>query len=407
MKLKHILILGAGIYQVPLIRRAVDSGYNVTVASYGDNYPGMKIAHNTWKVDTRDRETLLNLAKKNKIDAVITTGTDVAIPTVGYICDHLGLPGVSFRSAEIMANKHLFRDFLRKKQLPHPNYVVGEEFIDVKDKLKSLKLPIIFKPVDTSGSRGLGVIKKYNSVNAYEKFKYAKGFSRSGLVCAEEFIDGIEVGGDGILHDSQFIFISITHKHCKDFVVTGHSLPTNISAKDQERVRYALEKCCGAIAYKRGPLNFDVMVTSEQIIILEMSARNGGNGIPAVIKRATGIDVEEATLQMAMGKQEMHIGSNLKKRSCGSLIFGSEYPGIFHGVTNIESLQTKIPEVFDMVVAIEKGQKIKRFNHNGNMIGYILFDCPEPTGYEEIAGCIRSSICLKILPGEDFDDQPD
>ena len=79
---------------MPLIRHAHKSELWVAAASWRRHDPGMQSAHEAWVVDTADRERLLELAREKRIDPVTTTGTDVAVPSIGYICDQLGFPGV-------------------------------------------------------------------------------------------------------------------------------------------------------------------------------------------------------------------------------------------------------------------------------------------------------------------------
>ena len=147
----------------------------------------------------------------------------------------------------------------------------------------------------------------------------------------EEFVGDPEFGGDGIFLDGKLAFIGTTEKHLKEFVVTGHSLPSMLGRNVQDHIRMALEDCCRAVGYSRGPLNFDIKVGPERVVVLEMSARSGGNGIPAVIKRATGVDIEEATVRLALGEawrmpETGDIGQ--LRRGTGSLVFGSKGNGI-------------------------------------------------------------------------------
>ena len=96
---KSILILGAGIYQVPLIRRAQARGYRAVVASIPGNYPGFALADRVYYTDTTDKEEILKIAEAEQVCAVTTTGTDVAVGSIGYVCRRLGLAGIGEEAA--------------------------------------------------------------------------------------------------------------------------------------------------------------------------------------------------------------------------------------------------------------------------------------------------------------------
>jgi biotin carboxylase len=390
------MILGAGPFQLPAIRKAVDLGYYVITVDYLPDNVGHKVSHCYVNCSTRDREGVARAARDLGVDGVFTFSSDAAIPTVGYVCEQLGLPGIGLATAETMAQKHLFRAFLKEHGLPCPGFVVAEQFEALQRIAERLRFPVIFKPVDTSGSRGITKVNSPDESKIATAFKYARTFSHTGTVCIEEFNEGTEVGGDGILHNGRFAFIAITHKRLNGFIVTGHSIPTNISKEDQARVIHALEECCSALGYMDGPLNFDVMVSVDQTIILEMSGRNGGNGIPPVIARATGIDVEVATLRLAMGEQLNLPVDGPAAAGAASWIFGSESGGVLREIRDMATVRADVPEMFDLILAAQPGSTVKPFEHNGNLIGCALFDCESSAHYDSIIRRIRHSLQIKI-----------
>ena len=392
------MILGAGLFQLPAIRKAVDLGHYVITVDYLPENVGHKASHCYVNCSTTDRERVARAARDFGVDGVLTFGSDVAVPTVGYVCEQLDLPGVSLTAAETMTQKHLFRAFLQEHGLPHPKFVISKSAAGLREILEDLRFPVIFKPVDASGSRGLTKLDIPNESEIVAAFDYAKGFSRSGVVCVEEFVDGTDVSGDGVLCNGSFSFIAITHKYLSDLIVTGHSMPANISNEAQARVIDALEKCCRALGYTDGPLNFDVMVSPEQIIIIEMSARNGGNGIPSVIARATGIDVEVASLRLALGEEPRMQLDSLAKGGAGSWIFGNAAGGLLGDLRGLEAICTDVPEVFDLYLAVQPGSPVKPFDHNGNLIGCALFDCKSSKHYEDITRRISHALQIRIDP---------
>jgi len=393
---KKILILGAGVFQLPGIRTAVDLGCHVITVDYLPGNIGHKFSHQNFNCSTTDKQGVLQIAEKLSVDGICTFSSDVASPTVGYVCDKLGLPGVTCHAANIMTNKHLFRAFMNENNLSSVKFVFGKNFEKIENNIQGLSFPIIFKPVDTSGSRGITKLNTYNFHSAQNAFKRAQDFSRSGIVCVEEFINGIEVGGDGFLIDGHFAFVAITQKYLDGFIVTGHRLPGSISEIDKQRVVLALEVCCQSLGYLNGPLNFDVFVEKDRVTIIEISARNGGNGIPSIIEHAFGVDVEAATLKYTLG-EKLDIPKNIEL-SIGnaSFVFGSHKSGLLKKITDLTHLSKKIPQVYDLQLAKKPGDFVETFDHNGNLIGYVLFDCEDNEEYLKITNRVKQELNLVI-----------
>lgn len=392
------MILGAGTFQLPAITKAIELGCHVITVDYLPENPGHKLSHQSINCSTLDKEGVLAAAKELKIHGICTFSSDVAVPTVAYVCEQLGLPGASVITAETMATKNRFREFLHRAGLNCPAFVAADNYDDIKTALHGLRPPIIFKPVDTSGSRGVIRIDRIDEQDCHAAFIQAQNFSRSRTVCIEEFVSGVEVGGDAILLDGRVAFAAITHKHLKGFVVTGHNLPTNISTGDQERVIQEIESVCRVLDYRDGPLNFDAIVSPDRITLLEMSARNGGNGIPAVIQRATDVDVERAALLLALGQAPDLPAQSKIYRGAGSFVFGSQTGGTMTHICPADDLRRRVPEIFAVHYARKPGDHIEPFEHNGNLLGFALFDCRNAADYEHITEKISDSLDLAIAP---------
>lgn len=395
---KRLMILGAGPFQAPAIRKAAALGCHVITVDYLPDNVGHQYGHQYVNLSTVDAEGVLQAARELRIDGICTFSSDVAVPTVAYVCEQLGLPGASPAAAETMATKNRFRAFLRDARLTCPAFLSGDSFEAIAGDLRTLKAPIVVKPVDTSGSRGITRIDRIDPSTCHAAFLKAQGYSRSKIVCVEEFVPGTEVGGDAILVNGRVAFIAITHKHLRGFVVTGHSLPTNITQSDQAHVIQQIEAICSALGYHSGPLNFDAIVSADSVTMLEMSARNGGNGIPAVIQRATGVDVEQAAIHLALGAAPYlphHAGI---KHGAGSFVFGSMTGGRLERICSPRELQLHVPEVFEVHYAKQTGDYIEPFEHNGNLIGFALFDCSDAADYERVTERISDTLDLAIRP---------
>lgn len=393
------MVLGAGTFQVDGIRKAAALGCHVTTVDYLPDNVGHRYGHHYVNASTVDRTAVLQAARDLRIDGICTFSSDAAVPTVAHVCDQLGLPGPSSKAAETMSAKHRFREFLRSAGLACPGFISGIDIDEMASRVASLPLPLIVKPVDTSGSRGISRLDTSDPTALRAAFDKAQSFSPTRTVCIEEFVAGTEVGGDAILVDGRVSFISITHKYLQDFVVTGHRLPTNISEADQKRVCEHVEEVCEALGYAQGPLNFDAIVGPGGITLLEISARNGGNGIAAVIERATGVDVESATIQLALGRKPHLEGSSQVIRGAASLVFGSTTAGRIERMCTPDELLQRHPFVSLVAFSRSIGDEVHPFEHNANLIGFAVFDCRDSYEYERATEMILDTLDLAIRPG--------
>ena len=395
---KRLMILGAGLFQTAAIRKAAELGCYVITVDYIPSNLGHSYGHQYLNCSVTDKESVLRAATDLNIEGICTFSSDVAVPTVAYVSEQLGLPGTSSSVAETMTTKHLFRKFLKDARISCPAFISGDVFASIATEIHHLRPPILFKPVDTSGSRGLTRIDQIGLQSCEAAFLKAQDFARSRTVCVEEFVPGIEVGGDAIVVDGRVVFIAITHKHLNGFVVTGHSLPTNISTHDQARVINHIETICKAMRFDTGPLNFDVIVSENSVTMLEMSPRNGGNGISAVIERATGVDVEQAAILLSLGENPIFPDSSEVNKFVGSFVFGSPKKGILQNFTPADTLMREIPEISDVFYVKKHGDYIESFEHNGNFIGLVLFTTNSATDYDRLCRRIIGALKLVIEP---------
>jgi len=265
-----VMILGAGVYQLPLIRKVKERGFRAVVVSMNGNYPGIPEADVFLPIDTTNVAAAVAAAKEYRIRAAVTTGTDVGVPTLGAINDALSLPGISEEAATIISHKHRFRQFQNQNDLPHPRFVVSGSWTSLRDVLATLSVPFYVKPVDSSGSRGITRINSHSLKAVETAFDFAKSFSRVGAVCCEAEIAGIEVGGNAVLFDGELVFLAITQKHMDGVVVRGHSFPTGIPLAGQEAVRHSLHAHARALNLPRGILNFDIIVDQQSAHVIEL-----------------------------------------------------------------------------------------------------------------------------------------
>ena len=193
--MKKILVLGGNLFQLPAIKYAKKRGYYVITCDYLPDNPGHKYADEYHNISTTDKEAVLKLAKELSIDGILCFCSDPAAPTDAYVTDKMGITGNPYEKIKILAEKHYWRKFLSENNFCVPKakaYTLFEE-ID----LDFWNYPVMVKPVDSSGSKG--ITKVYDKDKVYSAFNYALSYSRNKIIIIEDYIEkiGYQIGGDG------------------------------------------------------------------------------------------------------------------------------------------------------------------------------------------------------------------
>jgi biotin carboxylase len=287
--MKTILVLGAGVYQVPLIQRARDRGLRTIAASWSEEDPGMNLADERWVVDTKDRDRLLDLAKRHSVGAVVTAGTDVAVTTLGYICEQLRLPGLSYRAALNCTNKVLMQERLRETKIPAATFCKARSFEELEIAIGILGLPAIVKAPDSSGSRGITVVEQ--TADLPGAYQAAVAVSRCGEVLVEELLRGTEFGAQAIVVDGE-VCACLPHNDIVTpppiCVPIGHSYPCSLPKGVQQQAQEICTAAIRALGIRNAVCNCDLIATTRGVCVLEIGARLGATGIAEMIHAASG-----------------------------------------------------------------------------------------------------------------------
>jgi biotin carboxylase len=283
-------------------------GYYTLLCDYLPDNPGKKYADKFYCVSTTDKDAVLKVAEKEKIDGIVAYASDPAAPTAAYVAEKLGLPTNPYNSVELLTNKDKYRLFLENNNFCTPKAKGYTSIEDAKKEIGFFKLPVIIKPVDSSGSKGVSKVETVNDLE--QKLQYALSFSRRKKVIIEEFVEmhGYQIAGDGFSVNGKLIFRCFANDHFNSkglnpFVPISASFPYNMPKRIHDKIHTEIQRLFDLLNLKTGAYNFDARIDKdENIYLMEIGPRNGGNFIPQVIKYATGVDMIEYTIKAAMGE---------------------------------------------------------------------------------------------------------
>lgn len=371
--MKKIMIIGAGLLQSYVIRRAKELGY-ITVCVDGDpNAPGFKYADYYKVIDIVDEEECLKYAKQMNIDGVITAATDFGVLTVSYIAEKLGLRGNPYKVCEIIKNKYLVRKVLAEKNIDSiPEFHEIENMDDVDKIKKDLKYPVIVKPCDGSGSRGIKKIDHMGDLKlACEEAMKA---SLSKKVLIEHFIEGEEYGVESFVHNGEVHVLTIMQKTMTKppiYAELGHCSISGLDKKTENKIKDKISKAIKALGITTGAVNIDLLLTNDKdIYIVDIGARMGGNLIGShIVPLSTGIDYMGNIIKESL-EEPINLNRTIFERVIATRILALT-PGVIKEISDISDIRNAI-DVSDLVLKVNKNDTINEYRSNIDGCGYIV-----------------------------------
>jgi len=342
--MESILILGGSNSQINLIKKAKARGLHVIVADYYDKPPGALYADKHEKVSTFDVDACLRVAKDNAICAVATTGTDQPVYTAACISAELGLPSfVSVETALAATNKIIMKRCFEEHRIPNARHIITNSSLELCNQLYKLTFPIVIKPVDSQGQRGVFMLNSPDEVEAY--LKESISYSREGYVLIEEYCGQNEFTSIGFLIKGEYRHIITTKRNTfirghNIGVCSSHLCPAPEHFEYYDEIASLSERAAKAVGITDGPVYIQLLRTSAGFIVNELAARVGGGHEDVMIPYITGFDILDAVLDGALGiPPTINISKPDGNRyASNQLLFAR--PGVISGITPIETLQS-------------------------------------------------------------------
>ena len=372
--MKKLLILGGDSALIPVIKAAKVKGIYVITCDYLPNniahtYSDAYINHST-----TDKEDILIDAQRLGIDGILTF-TDSGVYSAAYVAEKMGLPSPGpLESIEILQNKDKFRAFLRSEGLNAPKfkeYLTKESYIRERE---SLTLPVIVKPIDSAGSKGVTIIR---SIDDYEAaYETAVQFSNRGGVIVEDYIEpiGAQIHGDCYVKNGELEFIYLGDHHFDNTINNLVPISTTWpSAHSEDRINAVKEqiseviKMCG---FKQGSINIEARINKKdgKAYLIDVGARNGGNFTPIVIQYASGFDFVDSSINYALGLPQAQYKVE-NKGFFAYMVIHAKKDGLFEHVEISDCLK---PHIIEQYMYYKKGEKVRTFKGANAALGILI-----------------------------------
>ena len=302
--MKKIAIIGASYLQAPLIEKAKQLGLETHVFAWAANDVGETIADYFYPISIVEKEEILSKCVEIGVYGVCTIASDLAVITVNYVADKMGLIGNSLDCTLKSTNKHEMRNCFEMNGDPSPKSIR----VSSVDDLNGIELsyPVIVKPLDRSGSRGITKLESADGLEEAIKVAKEQGFEDATLV--EEYVEGQEYSVEYISFKGKHRFLALTYKYTSGaphFIETGHLEPAPIDEDKLSEIKRVTEHALDSLGIKYGASHTEIKINKDGIIkIIEIGGRMGGDFIGStLVKLSTGVDFVEQVIRVSLGEE--------------------------------------------------------------------------------------------------------
>ncbi|MDN5895168.1 MAG: ATP-grasp domain-containing protein [Nocardioides sp.] len=393
--MRSLVVLGGADGAIPTLEAAHRVGLHTICVDQRTDAPAVSHADEFLSISTHAVDELVSvLTHRPDVCGVTSPASDVNLPTCAALARRLGLPsGLSADALRASVDKGFFRSVCDGQGLPGPGYVQGPA-AEVVASAASLATPVIVKPTDSSGGRGIAVCTTHQGLP--QAVAEAAEHSRSGVVIVEEYFEGDHYTAEAILCDDEIRIFALGRRTLTPqphFVTLEHRMPS--CAALTADVRRQLSRVCRALGYRWGALNADVLVRpSGDVVLIEMGARPGGNGSAELLGHVHGLDLTEAFVQMSVGDTPTLV--------CGAPrhalfhAFGAPTAGKLLALEGVEEIES-MPEVAELVLAANPGEFVEPYHRAGAKVGYVLVTADDEHGVANAMDRVEQLLRVEVL----------
>ena len=371
------MLLGGIRYLLPVIEAAHHHGYYVITADYIPDNIAHRYSDEFHNVSILDKEVVLSLARRLSIDGILSFGVDPGVVTAAYVAEKMNLPfQCSYKSACILQDKSLFRQFLKDNDFNVPNakgYSSKEEALTDTD---SFNWPVIVKPVDSAGSKGVTRVDLKSQLSS--AIDYALSESHNGHFIIEDFLEkeGSSSDCDGFSIDGKLVFCSFNDqlfdaKALNPYTPAAYTWPTTMPYWAQRELQSELQRLMTLLNVKTGVYNIETRLCKDgKAYIMEVSPRGGGNRLSEMMRFISSQDLIDNCVRAAVGEPIDNIFQPKYNGFWAEIILHSEHDGIFHSIDIESSIEKK--NLIEKDLWVKQGDKVQGFSGANTTIGTLV-----------------------------------
>lgn len=380
---KTLMLLGGLRYLLPVIEAAHSMGHRVVTCDYLPGNIAHRYSDEFRNVSVMDKEAALATAKELNADGIMSFAVDPGVETASYVAEQLGLNFQgSYESVRILQNKDLFRRFLAEHGFNVPGAFFFNNAAEVMKKAGELPYPVIVKPVDSAGSKGVSRVDNADELAA--AVGYAAEESHNGRIIVEEFLEAAGHSSDSecFTVDGKLMFCSFSDQRFdpraeNPFTPSAYSWPPTMPDWAQQELRSELQRLVNLLGLRTGIYNVETRVAKNgKAYIMEMSPRGGGNRLAEMLRIASGTDLIRNAVLDALGEETGKIADPQYRGYLAEVILHASSDGVFR---SLEVEDGKQKAVIETDLWVKPGDKVCGFKGANNAVGTLVlrFDTRE------------------------------
>jgi biotin carboxylase len=397
-----VLFIGAGRHQRRAILRAKELGLRVVAVDRNPEAPGLAEADFAKVVDFADVEAVLKATRRISLDGVLTVSADRAVPVVAAVAEARGLPGIGSETAHLMTHKVAMRRRLADAGVPQPRFAAVRSIAERRRAADEVGFPAVLKPADSGGQRGVFRVDSLDEIDAH--LHEALAASPTGEAILEEFVDGIELNGIVLARAGEGILLTLSDRMRPPGVGFGvgwiHVYPPTVETDQLAESERIAVHTVHALGLGTG-IAFPQLIAAAdgRVVVVECAARIPGGQMADLVRVATGVDLVEVQLRMALGEELPDELVRPRFSQPLAIRFLTAEPGPLPTgrVTRIGPLDKVLafPGVVQADVYLQVGETIRPVRLDGDRRGYVI-----ATGSTNLEALERAEAAAGLLDVE-------
>lgn len=374
---KTLLLLGGTRYALPVIDAAHDLGVRVVTCDYLPKNYAHRFSDSYLNASVTDETAVVEAAKRVGADGIMSFATDPGVVSAAYAAEKLGLPFQgSLEAVSVLQDKERFRLFLRDNGFNCPELFVFASADDAGKAAEGLPYPVITKPVDSAGSKG--VTKVDSPDNLHAAVDYALSFSKSGRCIVEQFLEktGDSSDADGFAVSGKLRCVSFTSqlfdpRMPNPYTPAAYTMPASMPEQAQVEIVSELQRLVDLLELRDGVFNIETRVASDgKPYIMEVSPRGGGNRLCEMLRLASDVDLVRASVQAALGISLQEVGMPKYDGFWYQQILHSGKRGVFQGIEYVPGFREE--HVIEEQLWVASGERVEAFTAANFAFGSLM-----------------------------------
>ena len=399
MRQKKLMLLGGLRYLLPVIEAAHKLGIYVITCDYLPDNIAHKYSDEYRNVSIVDKEAVLAVARELQIDGIMSFAVDPGVVTAAYVQEQMGLPGNPYESVCILQNKDRFRNFLTRHGFNVPK---AKGFASIKDALSEkywFPLPVIVKPTDSAGSKGVTRVDRKEDLEA--ALKVAFEHSLSGRVIVEEFIEkqGCSSDSDCFSVDGQLKFVSFSAQRFDEdapnpYTPSAYSWPSTFTKEQEAELTSEIQRLLTLLGMRTSIYNIETRIgVNGKPYIMEVSPRGGGNRLAEMVRFSTGVDLITNAVRAVVGEEIVGVEQKPYDGHWAEVVLHAEKDGWFDSIDVSDDLKRHVKE---LDLWVRPNDAVSSFHGANDAIGTLVLSFPTISDLDEKLKTLKKSVKINV-----------